>query len=440
MDACGTRRNAVDSCQAQREPGSTELLGTKENAMNGIAKNAPSSGPLTGYRVLELGTIIAGPFAGRLLGDLGADVIKVESPKRPDPLRTWGQGDVDGHRVFWTVHARNKRCVTIDLQSPAGRDVLLDLVEHSDVIVENFRPGTLEKWGLGVDALHARNPRLVLARVSGYGQDGPDAMKPGYASVAEGISGFRYINGQPGEIPPRIALSLGDSLAGMFAVQGILASLLRAKDTGVGDVVDVSLVESCVAVLESSIPDYDAAGVVRQPSGTRLDGVAPSNVFRTKDDRLVVIAANQDTVFTRLCGAIGRPELAADARYDTHVARGSNQDDLDVIIGDWASARTADEIIATLDAAGVVVGPVNTIEEAMQNRQLLARDMFVDHFDERLGRTVKGPGIVPKLAGAAGSVKWAGRSTPGYDNVDVFTELAGLDAEAIDRLGAEGVI
>ncbi|MGO2110013.1 MAG: CaiB/BaiF CoA transferase family protein [Pseudoclavibacter sp.] len=408
--------------------------------MTEIEETREANGPLTGYRVLELGTIIAGPFAGRLLADLGADVIKIESPRRPDPLRTWGQGEVDGHRVFWTVHARNKRCITLDLQTPRGRDLFLDLVERSDVVVENFRPGTLEKWGIGPDELRERNPKLVLARVSGYGQSGPDAHKPGYASVAEGISGFRYINGTPGEIPPRIALSLGDSLAGMFAVQGVLAALLRAKDTGVGDVVDVSLAESCVAVLESCIPDFDAAGIVRQPAGTRLDGIAPSNVYRTKDERLVIIAANQDTVFTRLCAAIERPELATDPRYDTHVARGRHQDDLDEILGPWAAARSADEIIEVLDAAGVVVGPVNTIEETMQNPQLQARGMFVDHYDERVGRAIKGPGIVPKIAGAPGSVRWAGRATPGYDNAAVLGELAGIDADTLDELSTEGII
>lgn len=404
------------------------------------ADQTAQAGPLAGYRVLELGTIIAGPFAGRLLADLGADVIKVESPGRPDPLRTWGQGEVDGHRVFWTVHARNKRCVTIDLRTPAGRDLFLSLVDDSDVVVENFRPGTLEKWGIGPDVLYERNPKLVLARVSGYGQDGPDAAKPGYASVSEGVSGFRYLNGHPGEIPPRIALSLGDSLAGMFAVQGVLAALLRAKETGRGDVVDVSITESCLAVLESCIPDYDAAGVVRQPSGTRLDGIAPSNVFRTRDDRLVIIAANQDTVFTRLCAAIDRPELANDPRYDSHIARGRHQDDLDEILAEWAGARTADEVIATLDAAGVVVGPVNTIEEVMADPHLQARGMFVDHYDERIERTIKGPGIVPKIAGAPGGVRWAGRATPGYDNADVFGELAGLDAERLAALANEGVI
>lgn len=400
----------------------------------------PAAGPLTGYRVLELGTIIAGPFAGRLLGDMGADVIKIESPSRPDPLRTWGQGEVDGHRLFWTVHARNKRCVTIDLRTPAGRDLFLDLVDDADVIVENFRPGTLEKWGIGPDVLQERNPRLVIARVSGYGQDGPDALKPGYASVSEGVSGFRFLNGNPGEIPPRIALSLGDSLAGMFAVQGVLAALLRAKETGRGDLIDVSITEACLAVLESCIPDYDAAGVVRQPSGTRLDGIAPSNVYRTRDERLVIIAANQDTVFTRLCAAIGRPELATDPRYDSHVARGRHQDDLDDILAPWAAERTADEIVEVLDAAGVVVGPVNTIAETMADPHLQARGMFVDHHDERLDRAIKGPGIVPKIAGAPGSVRWAGRATPGYDNAEVLGRLAGVDAARLEQLAQEGVV
>ena len=291
--------------------------------------------------MLELGTLIAGPFAGRLLGDMGADVIKVEPPGAPDPLRTWGQAEVDGHHVFWTVHARNKRAITLDLRRPRGRELFLDLVEKSDIVVENFRPGTLEKWNLGYDVLSQRNSGIILVRVSGYGQTGPDAHKAGYASVAEAASGLRHLNGFPGGPPPRLALSLGDSLAGMFGAQGALAALYRRSVTGHGQVVDVALNESCLAVQESTIPDYDVGGVVRGPSGTRLEGIAPSNIYRSADGSWVVIAANQDTVFARLCQAMGRPELAGDDRFATHGARGRNQDELDKIIGAWAAERAA---------------------------------------------------------------------------------------------------
>ena len=256
-----------------------------------MSEGAPT-GPLDGYRVIELGTLIAGPFAGKLLGDMGADVIKIESPDRPDPLRTWGQAEQDGHRFFWTVHARNTRCVTLDLRVDAGRDLFLNLIEHADVVVENFRPGTLEKWGLGFDVLSARNPKLVLARVSGYGQSGPQAKSAGYASVAEAVSGCRHLNGYPGQAPPRLALSLGESLGGMFAVQGVLAALLSRERTGRGQVVDVALTESCLAVQESTIPDYDRGGIIRQPSGTRLEGIAPSNIYQTSEGNWVVILSS----------------------------------------------------------------------------------------------------------------------------------------------------
>jgi formyl-CoA transferase len=404
------------------------------------APEAIGAGPLAGIRVLELGTLVAGPFAGRLLADMGAEVIKIETPDRPDPLRTWGQGEVDGHRLFWTVHARNKKCITLNLRTPQGVELLKELAAKSDVIVENFKPGTLENWGIGPAVLHGINPRLVIARVSGYGQDGPDAHKPGYASVAEGISGFRALNGYPGQLPPRIALSLGDSFAGMFAVQGVLAALVRRQQSGRGDVVDVALTESCLALLESTIPDYDGAGVVRQPSGTRLDGIAPSNVYMSRDGLPVIIAANQDTLFARLCRAMNCPELATDPRYVDHVSRGINQDSLDELVGEWARTYDAAELLKFLDEAGVVNGPVNTIAEVVRDPQLRHRGMFVEHDDERLGRSVLGPGVVPKFAGSPGSVRWAGRATPGYDNADVYGGLLELDPETLGGLSGQRII
>ncbi|MEE2058896.1 CaiB/BaiF CoA transferase family protein [Rhodococcus artemisiae] len=391
-------------------------------------------------RVLELGTLIAGPFAGRLLGDMGADVIKVEDPKRPDPLRTWGQGERDGHRFFWTVHARNKRCITLDLRSPDGQDLFRRLVAESDVIVENFRPGTLEKWGLGYDVLSEVNPGIVLARVSGYGQTGPKATQAGYASVAEAESGLRHLNGYPGQAPPRLALSLGDTLGGMFAVQGVLAALLSRERTGRGQIVDVALTEACLAVQESVIPDYDAAGVVRGPSGTRLEGIAPSNLYRTSDDMWIVIAANQDTVFRRLCAAMDRPELADDAQFADHLARGVNQDELDEIIGAWAAKWPLAELLEHLSAAGVVAGPVNTVAEVVADEQFQARDMLVPHRDERTGDDVLGPGVVPRLTGTPGSVRRAGPPIAGYDNAAVYGDLLGVtDGERAD-LRERGVI
>ncbi|MGE5694853.1 MAG: CaiB/BaiF CoA transferase family protein [Candidatus Sericytochromatia bacterium] len=398
------------------------------------------AGPLDGIRVIEVGTLISGPFAGRLLGDLGAEVIKIEPPGQPDPLRTWGQAELDGHHVFWTVHARNKKAVTLNLRVPKGRELFLELVERSDIVVENFRPGTLEKWGLGYDVLRERNPGIILVRVSGYGQTGPDASKAGYASVAEAASGLRYMNGFPGGPPPRLALSLGDSLAGMFAVQGALAALYRRTVTGEGQVVDAALTESCLAVQESTIPDYDVGGVVRGPSGTRLEGIAPSNIYRTADGSWVVIAANQDTVFRRLCAAMGRPELATDERFANHVARGHNQDELDTIIGDWAAQREPDEIISTLSDAGVISGPINTVAEVVKDPQLLSRGMIAEHWDERLGRTVLGPGVVPVLSETPGTIRCAGPARPGQHNADVYVGLLGRTSAELEELQAEGAI
>ena len=398
------------------------------------------TGPLDGIRVLELGTLISGPFAGRLLGDMGAEVIKIELPSSPDPLRTWGQAELDGHHFFWTVHARNKKAATLDLRTERGRDLFLELVGRSDIIVENFRPGTLEKWNLGYEVLRERNKGIILVRVSGYGQTGPDAGKAGYASVAEAASGLRHMNGFPGGPPPRLALSLGDSLAGMFAAQGALAALYRRSVTGEGQVVDTALTESCLAIQESTIPDYDIGGVVRGPSGTRLDGIAPSNIYQSANGSWVVIAANQDTVFRRLCEAMGRPDLATDDRFVNHVARGRNQDELDKIIGDWAAQREPAEIIAILSDAGVISGPINTVAEVFEDPQLQARGMIADHWDERIERNVKGPGVIPVLSESPGTIRNAGSARPGQHNDEVYSGLLGIGDEELETLREQGVL
>ena len=398
------------------------------------------SGPLAGVKILEMSAVVLGPWACQILADMGAEVIKIELPATPDPLRTWGQAELDGHHFFWTVHARNKKAVTLDLRTAKGRELFLDLVERSDIIVENFRPGTLEKWNLGYDVLRERNKGIILVRVSGYGQTGPDAGKAGYASVAEASSGLRHMNGFPGGPPPRLALSLGDSLAGMFAAQGALAALYRRTVTGEGQIVDTALTESCLAIQESTIPDYDVGGVVRGPSGTRLEGIAPSNIYQSANGSWVVIAANQDTVFRRLCAAMGSPELATDDRFSNHVARGRNQDELDKIIGDWAARRQPEDIIETLSQAGVISGPINTVAEVMQDPQLQARGMLADHWDERVQRNVKGPGVVPVLSESPGTIRNAGSARPGQHNDEVYRDLLGRSAQDLETLRAEGVL
>jgi formyl-CoA transferase len=339
------------------------------------------------------------------------------------------------------VHARNKKCITLNLRDPKGQELLLELVRGADVVCENFRPGTLERWNLGYDRLSEVSPGLVLARVSGYGQTGPYAERAGYASVAEAMGGLRYINGFPGEAPPRTGVSLGDSLAAMFAVQGILAALYH-RDVlggGKGQVVDISLMESSFALLESIVPEYDRLGIVRQPSGTGLKGLAPSNIFKSRDELWMVIGANQDGVFKRLCAAMGRPELAEDARFATHAARGENQEEIEGIVADWAARHDADEIDRILNEAGVICGPIYTVAEIFEDPQYRALDMLVEHVDAGFGSFV-GPGIVPKFSETPGEVRWAGTSEEGSHNEEVYGGLLGLTGAELDDLRGQGVV
>jgi len=398
-------------------------------------------GALAGVRMIELGTLLAGPFAGRLLGDLGAEVIKVEAPGNPDPLRDWGHARYEGRSLWWPVQSRNKKCITLNLREPRGQELLLELIRRADVLTENFRPGTLERWNLGYDKLSAANPGLVLARISGYGQTGPYAERAGYASVAEAMGGLRYINGFPGEAPPRAGISLGDSLAGMFAVQGILAALYHRDvlGDGRGQVVDVSLMEASFALLEGAVPEYDRLGIVRQPSGTSIKGVAPSNIFKSRDDLWVVIAANQDGVFRRLCETMGAPELADDPRFATHLARGEHQQELDGLIAAWAAQHDAREIDRVLNAAGVVCGPIYTIAEIFEDPQFAAREMLVEHVDPEFGPYI-GPGIVPKLSETPGEVRWSATWQEGSHNEEIYRGLLGLTASELDALREDGVV
>ena len=398
-------------------------------------------GPLAGVRVVELGMLLAGPFTGRLLGDMGAEVIKVEPPGKPDPLREWGKARYKGRSLWWGVQSRNKKCVTLDLRREKGQELLLELVKRSDVLVENFRPGTLEKWNLGWERLREANPGLVLCRVSGYGQTGPYAPRAGFASVAEAMGGIRHINGFPGEPPPRMHISLGDSLAGMFAAQGILAALYRRDALGArtGQVVDVSLLESCFALLESTVPEYDRLGIVRGPGGTGLKGVAPSNIFKSRDGKWVVIAANTDNVFRRLCEAMGQPELADDARFSTHLARGDHQEELEGIVAEWAGRHDADEIDRVLNDAGVICGPIYTIADIFEDEHFREREMLVEHIDPEFGPFI-GPGIVPKFSETPAEVRWSAPWEHGSHNREVYGNLLGLTDEELRELVEEGVL
>jgi crotonobetainyl-CoA:carnitine CoA-transferase CaiB-like acyl-CoA transferase len=416
----------------------TEVSGPAAERAEAAAKGP---GPLAGIRVVELGSLLAGPFTGRLLGDMGAEIIKVEPPGKPDPLREWGKARYKGRSLWWPVQSRNKMCVTLDLRRERGQELLLELAKRSDVVVENFRPGTLEKWNLGWPELSDINPGLILCRVSGYGQTGPYAPRAGFASVAEAMGGMRHLNGFPGEPPPRMHLSLGDSLAGMFAAQGILAALYRRDALGgeKGQVVDVSLMESCFALLESTVTEYDRLGIVRGPGGTGLKGVAPSNIFRSRDEKWIVIAANADNVFRRLCAAMGQPELADDERFSTHLARGERQEELEGIVAEWAGRHDAEEIDRTLNEAGVICGPIYTIADIFEDEHFRAREMLVEHEDPEFGAYL-GPGIVPKFSETPGRVRWSATWEPGSHNREVYCDLLGLSDEAFAELTEEGVL
>jgi len=398
-------------------------------------------GPLAGIRVIELGSLLAGPFTGRLLGDMGAEIIKVEAPGQPDPIRDWGKARYEGRSLWWPVQSRNKKCVTLNLREARGQELLLRLVEQADVVTENFRPGTLERWNIGYEQMSAVNPGIVLARISGYGQTGPYASRAGFASVSEAMGGIRHINGFPGEAPPRLHLSLGDSLAGMFATQGILSALYwrDAAGGGLGQVVDVSLMESAFALLESTVPEYDRLGIVRGPQGTNLKGIAPSNIFRSRDEKWMVIAANADGVFRRLCEAIGRPELADDERFATHLARGDNQDEIEGIVAEWALLRDAAEIDLVLNEAGVICGPIYTIADIFEDPQYRAREMLLEQVDPEFGAYV-GPGIVPKLTRTPGAVRWSATWEEGSHNQEVYGGLLGLGDDEIAELREAGVL
>ena len=399
-----------------------------------------SQGPLEGLRVIELGQLIAGPFAGRMLADFGAEVIKVEPPGSGDDMRQWGMHRYQGHGLWWPLQSRNKKLITLDLRQQAGRVLLLRLVESADVLIENFRPGTLERWNLGPAQLQQSNPRLVIARVSGYGQTGPYADRPGFASVGEAMGGLRYINGYPGQAPPRPGVSLGDSLAALFAVQGILMALYhRDVRGGTGQVVDASIMESCFAMLDSTVPEYGKVGAIREPSGSRIGSAAPSNIYTAADGKYIVIGANADNLFRRLCAAMGRPELADDPRFASHWQRFQNVDELDRIIQDWVGGREAAEVDRVLNAAGVVAGPVYSIADIFEDRHYQARGMLVRMQDELLGEMVM-PGVVPKLSETPGELREPGSWTLGRHNQEIFGDLLGLSAEDMAGLTKEKVI
>lgn len=395
-------------------------------------------GPLTGIRVIELGQLIAGPFCGQMLADFGAEVIKVEPPKVGDAMRQWGRADENGRTVWWSVIARGKRSVTLDLRKPEGQAVLRDMVAEADVLIENFRPGTMERWGLGYDVLSGINPRLLMARVSGFGQDGPYSERAGFASVCEAMGGLRYISGYPDRPPVRVGLSLGDTLAGMNAFMGILLGLHHRHESGRGQVIDSAIYESILTLTESLVAEYDAAGHVRERHGSSLPGIAPSNAYPTADGREMIIGANQDSVFRRLCDEMGRPGLADDARFATHRARGQNAAELDRIIAAWTSTRPADDAIAQLAAAGVPVGLAYTAREMLSDPHFAARESIVRVADPQRG-TLAMQNVFPRLSETPGGVRAIGPDL-GADTDDVLRETLGYDEARISELRRQDIV
>ncbi|MFL6203796.1 MAG: CaiB/BaiF CoA transferase family protein [Acidimicrobiales bacterium] len=397
---------------------------------------AAPTGPLDGVRVLELGSFIAGPFAGQLLGDYGADVIKVESPGDGDPMRRWGV-TLDGDSLWWPAIARNKRSVVLDLRDDRGRQLARRLASQCDVVLENFRPGTLERWGLDYATLSADNPRLVLTHISGFGQTGPLAGQAGFGSVGEAMGGIRHTTGSPDRPPSRAGISLGDALASVFGVMGTLSALFAARARGVGQEVDVAIYEAVAALMESTMADYELGGVVRTRSGSVLRGVAPSNVYPTADRAEVVVAANADAVFVRLCQAMGQPALADDARFATHGARGENMAELDELIGAWTATVACDEILAVLDDHGVPAGRIFTAPDMLRDPQYLARGM-VQRVTATQGWEVPMTGVVPTFSRTPGQIRHAGPALGEHTDA-VLGELLGLDRDELADLHATGV-
>jgi formyl-CoA transferase len=395
---------------------------------------AENRGALKDIRVVEFGQLIAGPFCGQLLGDMGADVIKVEPPGAGDPMRQWGNGE---HKVWWEVIGRNKRSVSLDLRRPEGQALARRVVADADIMIENFKPGTMEKWGLDPAALHALNPRLIIVRISGYGQTGPYSDRAGFGGIGEAMGGWRAIVGDPDRPPSRMGVSIGDTLAATYGCMGALAALHAREATGKGQVIDTALYESVLQVMESLVAEYDVNGIVRQRSGSILPGIAPSNVYLCADGEYM-IGANGDAIFARLCEAMGRAELARDPRYATHVARGEHQGELDTIIAAWTATLTVDALEALMATHSVPAGRVYRAPDMLADPHFAAREAILAVPHPEHG-TVRMQNAFPKLSDTPSSVRRPAPAIPGQDNAEVLSGI-GVSAEELRELEQQGVI
>jgi len=397
------------------------------------------SKPLQGLRVIELGQLLAGPFAGCMLGYFGAEIIKIEPPGG-DPIRNWREVK-DGTSLWWRSLGRNKKCISLDLKTAEGRDIVRQLMKTADIVVENFRPGVLEAWNLDPISLQEDNPNLIYARISGYGQTGPYSEKPGFASACEAISGFRFVNGYPGEAPVRPNLSIGDTVSGLHAVIGILMAL-RAKDQAVeqgvsgGQVVDVALYESMFNLLEAVIPEYDGAGIVRQPSGTTVTGIVPTNTYKCADDKFLVIGGNGDSIFIRLMQAVGRVDMAENVEYSTNAGRVTHEQEIDQVLALWCASLPLKDAMSVLESSRIPCGPVYSAAEMMADEHFNYRGLFEQV--EINGEPLKLPAMMPKLVGTPGGTDWPGPEIASHTN-EILEEL-GLDSATITHLKSRGIV
>ena len=396
------------------------------------------AGPLSDLRVVEMGQLLAGPFCGQLLADFGADVIKLEQPGVGDPMRVWGREKPHGKSLWWPVVARNKRSVTVNARTPEGQGIVRDLVREADILIENFRPGTMERWGLGWDELSGVNPRLVMVRVTGFGQTGPYARRAGYGAIGEAMGGLRYVVGDPSAPPSRMGISIGDELAAIHAALGAVMAIHARERTGRGQVVDSAIYEAVLAMMESLVTERFAAGYTRERTGAILPNVAPSNVYPTADGKYLLVAANQDTVFARLAEAMGRPDLASDERYATHSARGAHQGELDGIIAEWTATVPLVDLQALMDDHGVPCGLIYTASDMMEDAHFAARDAIVEVPSPEFG-SLRMQNVAPRLSETPGAVRHVGPAL-GEHNEEVLGGLLGLPDEVRADYAERGIV